>query len=336
MHPIFLRIPFVHLTIWSFGAMTVVGFVMGMLLTRRMARRSGLDPEVISDVALYCLIVGLAGARAFYVIHHLDQFHGGFLDMIAVWRGGLEFVGGAIPAIIVLLLYLHHRNLPVRRYFDILAVGLMFGLAFGRIGCFLNGCCFGKPADLPWAVRFPYRSYAYISQINPDLARDRAEPRLPLPQAEYFDFYAEDGTWYPKPLAELTRRQRREVTEGKYRCLPIHPTQLYAFANALLLCAILYASWRKSLPSLPRDKAPGWPWRPGLTVALAFLLYGVARFILESLRDDNPFEFASLTISQLVGIAVFIVGIFLLAAVVTAKPDEPGPQRYTIPRLREP
>lgn len=315
--------------------MTVAGFVMGILLARRMARRAGLDPEVISDIALYCLIVGIVGARAFYVIHHLDQFHGGFLDMIAVWRGGLEFVGGAIPAIVVLLLYLRHRNLPARRYFDILAVGLMFGLAFGRIGCFLNGCCFGKPADVPWAVRFPYRSYAYISQINPDLARSRAEPRLPLPQAEYFDFYTEDGGWYPKPLAELSRRQQREVTEGKYRCLPIHPTQLYASAGALLLSAILYASWRKSLPSLRIDKAPGWPWRPGLTVALAFPLYGIARFILESLRDDNPFEIASLTISQLVSVAVFIVGIVLLAIVLSTKPDKLGPQQRTSPRFRE-
>ncbi len=335
MHPIFLRIPLLRLTIWSFGAMTVLGFVMGILLARRLARRSGLDPEVISNVALYCLIVGIAGARVFYVIHHLNQFHGGLLEMIAVWRGGLEFVGGAIPAILVLLLYLRHHKLPVRRYFDILAVALMFGLAFGRIGCFLNGCCFGKPADLPWAVRFPYRSYAYISQINPDLARRRAEPRLPLPQAQYFDFYTEDGTWYPKPLDELSRRQRREVTEGKYRCLPVHPTQLYASANALLLCAILYVSWRKSLPSLRVDKSPGWPWRPGLTVALAFLLYGVARFILESLRDDNPFEIGSLTISQLVSIAVFIVGIVLLAVVLTGKPDDPGMRQDTIPHPQE-
>jgi len=91
-----------------------------------------------------------------------------------------------------------------------------------------------------------------------------------------------------------------------------------------MLCAILYASWRKSLPSLRRDKAPGWPWRPGLTVALAFLLYGVARFILESLRDDNPFEIASLTISQLAAIAVFVVGIILFAIVMTTKPDARG------------
>jgi phosphatidylglycerol:prolipoprotein diacylglycerol transferase len=324
MHPALLRIPILHLTIWSFGAMAVVGFLMALLLTRRMCRRVGLDPEVIGSAAMYSLIIGMIGARAFFVIHYFDQFRGDLLSVVAVWHWGLEFVGGAVPAILFLLLYLRHRKLPVRRYFDILAVGLMMGLAFGRIGCLLNGCCFGKPADLPWAVRFPYGSYVYVSQINSDPGRDRAEPYLELPRAQYLSFYDEDGRWYPKGLAELSRRQQREVTKGRYRCLPVHPTQLYASANALLMCAILYACWRRSSVTCRPDRPRAHFWRPGLTIALAFVLYGLTRPLLESLRDDNPFEMASLTISQIAGGLLFAVGIILLAVHVTAKPAASG------------
>jgi phosphatidylglycerol:prolipoprotein diacylglycerol transferase len=319
MHSVLVRLPFIHVTIWSFGAMTVLGFVAGMLVTRRMCRRVGLDPEVISNAALYSLIIGMVGARTFFVIHYFDQFRGDLAGVFAIWRGGLEFLGGAIPAIIFLLLYLWHRRLPVRRYFDILAVGLMVGLSFGRIGCFLNGCCFGRPAQVPWAVRFPYQSYPYLSQINADPKRHRAQPYLELPRAEYLNFTDDEGRWHPKPLAELTPQQRHEVTEGKYRCLPVHPTQLYASASALLMAAILYGFWRRSRtepdPGEPRRRF----WRPGLTVALAFVLYGVTRPVLESVRDDNPFEFAFLTISQIGGILLFAFGVVLLAAHVLPK-----------------
>ena len=314
MHPILVKVPFLHLTIWSFGAMVVLGVLVALLVTRRMCRSTGLDPEVISNAAMYSLIIGMVGARMFFVVHYYDQFRGDFAGVFAIWRGGLEFLGGAIPAIVFMLFYLRFRKLPVRRYFDILAVGLMLGLSFGRIGCFLNGCCFGKPTDLPWGVRFPYRSYAYLSQINADPKRHRAHAYLDLPRAEYASFYDEDGRWYPKPLAELTSQQRHEVTEGKYRCLAIHPTQLYAWANALLMSAILYGFWRKSCCEPDTGTPQHRFWRPGLTVALAFLLYGVTRPVLESLRDDNPFEFASLTISQIAGIFLFAFGVVLLAA----------------------
>ena len=319
MHPTLIEIPFLHLTIWSVGAMAVLGFVMAILVTRRMCRRVGLDPEVISNAAMYSLIIGMVGARVFFVVHYHDQFRGDFGGVFAVWRGGLEFLGGAIPAILFLLLYLRYRKLPVRRYFDIMAVGLMLGLSFGRIGCFLNGCCFGRPTDLPWGVRFPYQSYAYLSQINADPRRDRAAPYLPL-APQYLDARDEEGRWYPKPMDELTQRQRHQVTEGKYRCLPVHPTQLYASGSALLMSAILYGFWRKSRrePDLGRPHSRFW--RPGLTVAMGFILYGITRPVLESIRDDNPFEWASLTISQIAGMLLLAFGVVLLALHVMGKP----------------
>jgi phosphatidylglycerol:prolipoprotein diacylglycerol transferase len=298
----------------------VMGFLSGLWLVRRASRRAGLDPETMSDVALYALILGVVGARTFFVLHHLDQFSGDVLGVFAIWRGGLEFLGGVGPAVAFLLFYLHRRKLPMRRYLDILALGLMMGLAFGRVGCFLNGCCFGGPTDLPWGLRFPYRSYAYNSQINPDPRRDRTEPYLPVPPHEYAEFFTEDGRWYPKPFEELTAEQQHAVTHGEYRCLPIHPTQLYASAHAFLLCGVLYLLWRRTIGDAAAEGRSGWSRRPGVVTAGLCILYGPGRFVLEAIRDDNPYEFATLTISQIMGIVMFIAGLVLLGVQVTQKP----------------
>jgi len=356
MYPSLFEIPFLHLKIGTFGPMMVLGFLAALFMMRRLSRRARLDPATITNAALYSLIVGVVGARAFFVVHHFDQFREEPLNIFATWHGGLEFLGGVFPAICFLLFYFHYHKLPVRRYLDIMAIGLMMGLAFGRIGCFLNADCFGKPTNLPWGVRFPYGSFVYISQINPDLKRNRPEPYLKLPQAEYLGFYDKNGKWYPKPLqsgriagclsAELTEQQRYEVTKGRYRCLPVHPSQLYSSANALLLCSILYLFWRsqqsvglrrrasltgltedalrRSLGSTGSDNVSGRLSRPGSVVGLMFVLYGFTRFLLEFIRDDNPYELGILTISQILGIVMLVSGFVLLLVLPHLKSDISG------------
>lgn len=321
MHQRLLEIPGIDVTLYGFGVMMVCGFLAALWLARRLADRTGLDQEIMTNAALYGLLVGTLGARIFFVVHHFDQFRDDLAGTVAVWRGGLEFVGGVIPALGVLLLYLHRRRLPVRRYLDIMAVGLMMGLAFGRIGCLLNGCCFGKPTDLPWGIRFPYRSYAYISQVNSDPQRNRPAPYLALPQSEYFDFSTKDGQWYPKPLSELRQLQQHEVTQGRYRCLPVHPTQAYASICAFVLCAFLWLCWRQSVQRAGRPDGSRWFQRPGVTVAAGLILYGIGRFALETVRDDNPYELGTLTVSQITGILMVISGLILLAILPLLKPE---------------
>jgi phosphatidylglycerol:prolipoprotein diacylglycerol transferase len=204
----------------------------------------------------------------------------------------------------------------------------MMGLAFGRIGCFLNADCFGKPTTLPWAVRFPYGSFVYNSQINPDPQRNRSEPHLNLPQADYLFFYDEQGNWYPKPLGQLTEKQRYEVTKGKYRCLPVHPSQLYSSANALLLCLILYLFWRKGLKTNNQGKPLKRLYMPGSITALMLILYGFMRFLIEFIRDDNPYEIFFFTISQILGVVMIISGIVLLIFLPCFKPT-PAPAAET-------
>ena len=327
MHPELFKIPLINHTVYSFGPMTVIGFITGYFLVRRLIRNISSDPGVITNVVLYCLIAGVVGARAFYVIHHISQFRGNLPAVFATWRGGLEFYGSVILAVPVIVFYLWHHKQPIRRYLDILAIGLMLGLAFGRIGCFLNGCGFGKPTQAPCTIRFPYNSYAYISQVNPNLKRNRPEPQLLLP-ADYCSFIDETGRKYPKPLKELNPEQQFEVTKGKYRCLPVHPTQLYSSANAVILCFILYLFWLRTLNNHKSNRKNKLFTQPGSIFSLAFILYGITRFFIEYLRDDNPFEYAwwavykGGTVSQNLGIYMIILGAILLVIFNFIKPKE--------------
>ena len=315
------KIPFTELTVKSYGTMMVLGFMMAAFLMRRLSRRVGIDAVLVTNAALYSLIAGVIGARIFFVLHHLDQFSGSPLKVFAIWGGGLEFLGGVVLAVVFLLFYLRRNHLPIRRYLDVMAVGLMMALVFGRMGCFLNGCCFGRPTELPWGIRFPYGSFSYASQINPDPARQRMEPYIPVPSDEYADFFTEQDQWYPKPLDQLTDQQRHEVQKGRYRPLPVHPTQLYSSVSALAICGLLYVFWRKSLQMRRSGSGPRWS-REGCTIGLMFVLYGITRFVLEAIRDDNPLEFAGMTISQVIGIGLVVLGIGVFTLFCCMGPEE--------------
>jgi len=321
MHPELIEIPIIHVTVKSYGLMMVVGFLAAVTVIRLLSRRFTRDPQHITNAALYALIAGVVGARIFFVVHYFDQFRDDLLGVFAIWRGGLELLGGVLLAIAVILLYIRYHKLPLRHYLDVLAVGLMAALIFGRVGCFLNGCCYGKPTDLPWGVRFPYGSFAYRSQVEPDPQRNRLEPHLHLPE-EYFGYFDENQAYVPdlKPKEFLTPRQQEEVTQGQYRCLPVHPTQLYTSLSALLCTLILYGVWRRSQKC---ERAGRYPFltKPGSVFSLMFVLYGILRFSIELVRDDNPYEIGTLTVSQLIGIGLVLLGSSLLVFYTLAQPE---------------
>ncbi len=329
MLPELFEIPFIHVTVKSYGLMMVIGFLTAVYVLRRLARRISENPEFITNAALYSLIAGVIGARIFYVIHYFDQFKGNLRAILAIWNGGLEFLGGVVLAIIILLIYLYRQKLFIARYFDMLVIGVMIGLAFGRIGCFMNSCCYGAPTDSVCAITFPYGSFPYKSQVFPDTKRNRTTPQLEL-SYEYYGYLGEDEkTWFPadnsnkynaylKPRELLTEEQEKEVTAGKFRGLAVHPTQFYSSANALVVCLLLYLFWRKFAIT-----------KPGFTFALMLILYGSTRFGLEFLRDDNPLEqawwviYKGATVSQNLGIYLVISGIVLMAIMTKFIPVTP-------------
>jgi phosphatidylglycerol:prolipoprotein diacylglycerol transferase len=329
MHPELFEIPIVHLTVKSYGFMMVIGFLAAVSVIRYLSRHFTRDPQHITNAALYALIAGVVGARAFFVIHYSDQFRGNWGGLFAIWNGGLELLGGVATAIAVILLYIHYHKLPMRHYLDVLAIGLTVALMFGRIGCFLNGCCYGKPTDLPWAVQFPYGSFAYDSQVKIDADRGRLEPHLHLPD-EYFGYTDERGDYVAalKPFKYLTPSQQEQVLNGAYQCVPVHPTQLYASGGAALLGLILYGLWRRSQKAENAGRHR-FLTQPGVTFSAMFILYGIMRFSLEMVRDDNPFETAGLTIAQILGLglSVFGVGLLLVFSRITPEKLPPTPSK---------
>jgi len=329
MHPELFRVPFTEHTVKTYGLMMVIGFMTAVWIIRRLSRKITPDSQLITNAALYSLIAGVGGSRLFYVIHYWDKFRGDLLSIFAIWQGGLELLGGVILAVVVIILYLIYHKLPIRQYLDILAIGLLAALALGRIGCFCNGCCFGKPTNLPWAVRFPYGSDPYLSQIFADPGRNRPEPYVKLPP-EYFSYRLPGGTQYfgLKPFKYLTDEQQYAVTKGPYRCLPVHPTQLYSSLNAAVISLLLFLFWRRSQKAHKENKR-AFLTAPGCTFALMFILYGVTRFGIEFFRADNPFEIKGtpLTIAQYMGIAIVAVGLIQLAAYTAyARKKRPMPK----------
>ncbi|RJP42138.1 MAG: hypothetical protein C4547_00830 [Phycisphaerales bacterium] len=176
MHPELWTIPGIT-TIKSYGFMLMVGFLSAVWFAMRRAMRVKANPDVVLNLAFIALIGGVGGARIMFVTHYWqEQFAGrSLLSILDLRLGGLEFLGGLLGAFIGIFAYLLIKRESIRVYLDILAPGAMWGLAFGRIGCFLNGCCFGGVCDAPWAVEFPYASNPYIWQWQNRQARVPAE-----------------------------------------------------------------------------------------------------------------------------------------------------------------
>lgn len=169
LHLFGLELP---LRIYGFGLMLVFGFITGILLAQWRARRAGEDPQVIGQLGVLSLLGGVLGARVAYVVKEWDSFArsgAGLWEILNITSGGLIYFGGLIGGAVLALLYMWVKRLPVRRFIDIVAPSLMIGLAFGRAGCLLNGCCWGGPCqhDWPLAVRFPMVSRPLLKVSGP-------------------------------------------------------------------------------------------------------------------------------------------------------------------------
>jgi phosphatidylglycerol:prolipoprotein diacylglycerol transferase len=318
VHPEIFKIPFINLPIQSFGTMMVVGFLVALWVLRHMAGKIGVNSEWISNAGLYALITGLFGAKFFYYVHHHDQFVGNFRAVFSGW--GFELLGGVTAATAFLIVYFRKKRMPAWQCLDLFAIGILIGVGFGRIGCLLNGCCYGHITESTIGLRFPYDSIAYNSQVRPDPSRNRIEPHLKIDD-DFFGYVSPDGNWIParpdekyqanlKPYPMLTDIQK-ELVAGPYRCMKVLPTQPIETGYTFLLAAAMYFIWKK------------WALRiPGLTIATVTWIYGILRFFNEGLRDDNPFEYAwwavykGGTISQNISLYMIAAGVILTIVLI--------------------
>lgn len=140
---------------YSYGIMTAVGFSVGLLYALYEAKRNNIRYDLILDISFWFIIASIVGARILFIIVEWDYYSARPLDIFKIWEGGLVFYGGIILATLTGIVYLKVKKQPVLLVADIFAPALPLGETFGRWGCFLAGCCYGKPTDLPWGLAFP-------------------------------------------------------------------------------------------------------------------------------------------------------------------------------------
>jgi phosphatidylglycerol:prolipoprotein diacylglycerol transferase len=158
MHPEIARFGPLHLKFY--GLALTLSFLIGTFVSLRRARKVGVSEDVMVWLSLVVLVLAVAGSRALYVFTHLEEFSGGPLSYFRLWEGGLTMYGGLVAAVVGGIAFLKTQRQRVWQVVDIVAPALALGEAITRLGCFMNGCCFGTPSRLPWAVRFPGDSFA--------------------------------------------------------------------------------------------------------------------------------------------------------------------------------
>jgi phosphatidylglycerol:prolipoprotein diacylglycerol transferase len=155
VHPILLKLG--PLTITSYGAMMALAFILGLWTASRRGLRDNIAPEKILDIGPWLIVGTIIGARALHVITYWNEDFAGkpFWEIFAVWHGGLVYYGGLIGASLAGVLYSRVKKIPLWKLADVLSPSIALGYVFGRIGCLLNGCCFGRECHLPWAIEYP-------------------------------------------------------------------------------------------------------------------------------------------------------------------------------------
>jgi phosphatidylglycerol:prolipoprotein diacylglycerol transferase len=275
----------------AYFALLMLGFGLATLIAARMAKRQGLDHDVIIDLALLSVLTGVVGGRLLHVFadgYFWDYVHlctnpdaviwrsvtslqecrelGGRWDQAGVachaltrdcfawaafWNGGLAYYGGLLVGTVFGIAFLRRESFPVGKGVDLVGAVLPVGIFFGRLGCFLGGCCFGTPSHAAFAVSFPGGSPASYEQFESGLLADKQLPSL-----------------------------------------SVHPTQLYEAFGCLVIAAWLL------LIVHPRKRFDG-------QVLLLFLMaYAALRFGIEFWRADDRGAWLGLSTSQLIGLVI--------------------------------
>ncbi|MCX8032120.1 MAG: prolipoprotein diacylglyceryl transferase [Thermoleophilia bacterium] len=148
MHPELLHIG--SFTLYSYGVMMALAFIAAGFVARWQFKKRGVDPDFIFPLLIAAIVGGLLGAKIHYLIIHPEEWPDNLLSgQGLVWFGGLF---GAIAAVVIVTLV---SRKPLGAVMDAGAVAVPVGYFFGRMGCFLRGCCHGQPTDLPWGLSFP-------------------------------------------------------------------------------------------------------------------------------------------------------------------------------------
>lgn len=208
MQPILLELG--PLKIHSYGLMIAIGFLTALYFLQRDVAKHGYDPKVFADLSFILLPLGIAGARIAHIIMFPESYSWKDpVGWIAIWRGGLVFQGAPPIALAFAYFWLKRHGIPFWKGIDFMFPYVLLGHGIGRLGCFMNGCCYGQVSDVPWAI--PTRRVPW--DLNEQVVGN----------AGFIDHL----------------RRFADVTPESHWSHPMHPTQLYSFAGLLLLFGLM-------------------------------------------------------------------------------------------------
>ena len=329
------------LAIRGYGVMLMLAVLSGMSIVFWRCRRINYPIEHIFRLAIWMIVCGMLGARLFFVIQNHDHFFRPGASVIDTAKrvfdmvgGGLVVYGSMIGALLAATFVVWKWKLPVWLTADLIAPGMALGLAIGRIGCLLNGCCWGSVCDVPLpAIEFPagsppFMQHLYTGQLlgieTEPVANSERHFRVTDPgvigkengltKGEIISFFGPDaeqirylvGTAKAESSSieisgDRTDKFAVSLSRIKPQSRSVHPTQIYSSINALVLCLFLWFYWY-----VRRND--------GEVMGLMLILYPISRFVLELIRNDEVGQFGTeLTISQWVSVLTIACGIGLFA-----------------------
>lgn len=329
------------LAIRGYGLFLMLAIVSSLGLVVLRCRMLGQNPEPYLTVCFVMIISGLIGARTLYVVQKWPEFADRdfattLRSIVDMTKGGLVVYGSLIGGLLGALVYLRHAKLKFLPTLDILAPAMVWGLAIGRIGCLMNGCCYGGACneDFPLGLRFPagsppfYEQYADGSLFGidtralPDGSKYPREVlhvnagslgeqfglkvgesiRIPnLIEPERFQYILNHKLQVPIPVLIESQQQGeilREFSVADFpgRSLKVHPTQVYASISAALISGLLWFFY----PLRRFD---------GQVLAMLLIAYAISRYFEEAIRIDEKGQLGtSLSISQWISFGVLAVG----------------------------
>jgi phosphatidylglycerol:prolipoprotein diacylglycerol transferase len=185
MRRILFVVPGVGLPLYGFSVMLLLGCFGALYLTAWRARRERLAPQDVYDLALWLISGGFIGARVFFIVQHPETIQTVW-DVFKFWQGGLVYYGCLVGGLIGSVLFWVRHPFPFRPMADAVAPSLALGSALGRVGCLFNGCCYGAPSHLPWAIRFPAGSLAWYHHVADGLIPASAPQSLAVHPAQVY------------------------------------------------------------------------------------------------------------------------------------------------------
>lgn len=327
----------VGLAVRGYGVMLLTGVGTAVALAAFRAKRRGLNPDLIYTLAPWAFFGGIGGARLFYVVQYRDQFfYGSAIEslgrVLKFTEGGLVVYGSFIGGSLAVAYFLLKHKMPILKFGDVIVPCMFLGVFFGRIGCLMNGCCYGgRCEEGPMAVRFPPQAKVYSDQIrsgellgfrydelNREIVSVRddsladeagivAGMRLQDLGPDYSSLENADRSIPAEDVqagafvSVDNRRIRWTPDELPQRSLPVRAAQVISSVSSIALCVLLCAISSIKL-------------REGTVMVMGFASYAILRFVLEIVRVDEAGQFGTaLSISQWVSVAVLVASVAGLA-----------------------